>query len=271
MKYCVYCGNGIPDEGVFCGSCGKKQESVKIDVENESYQKNDNDVRKMTMKQKFLNKFDVAYLIVIVGIIFVAVTVMYMGATFMLGDAFARNNTNDIRGYSKLFDESRNWLRIQLVFSLLFIYWVYKSYKKLPSITGEKTRWSAGWAVGAWLIPILNLFRPYQVMRELWNKSNPEKSRVKKSFFSVSNQVGTWWFTTLVGSFYGRFTTNRLFDVISTKSSKVALQEAFSSDLWSTMFLVASVVWSIYLVIKISKWQKDSTEFLNCDNMNGKI
>ena len=32
----------------------------------------------------------------------------------------------------------------------------------------------AGWAIGPWFVPILNLFRPWQIAVETWEGSDPD-------------------------------------------------------------------------------------------------
>ena len=51
--------------------------------------------------------------------------------------------------------------------------WVHRTYRNLPALGAARLRWTPGWAVGFWFIPVVNLFRPYQVMSETWRASDP--------------------------------------------------------------------------------------------------
>jgi len=48
-----------------------------------------------------------------------------------------------------------------------FVPWLYRVHKNLSSLGARKLDCTSGWAVGLFFIPILNLFRPFQVMREV--------------------------------------------------------------------------------------------------------
>ncbi|MBX9791906.1 MAG: DUF4328 domain-containing protein [Pirellulales bacterium] len=51
-------------------------------------------------------------------------------------------------------------------------------------------------AVGCWLIPILNIFRPFTYTREIWRASDPEyiaDGDVAWSQASVHWILGAWW------------------------------------------------------------------------------
>lgn len=62
-------------------------------------------------------------------------------------------------------------------------------------------RFTPGWSVAYYFIPILNLFRPYQVMREIWHVSgNPEKHKDQDE---GSPLLSWWWGLWLVSGFIG--------------------------------------------------------------------
>jgi hypothetical protein len=57
--------------------------------------------------------------------------------------------------------------------ALFFLLWTYRSYRHLSALSDRDLRFSPGWAVGWFFAPIMNLFRPYQVMKEIWEESDP--------------------------------------------------------------------------------------------------
>ena len=57
---------------------------------------------------------------------------------------------------------------------IAFLAWLHRTCRNLPALGADKLEFSPGWAIGCWFVPILNLFRPYQVVREAWLASNPE-------------------------------------------------------------------------------------------------
>jgi len=77
-------------------------------------------------------------------------------------------------------------LIIQYIF---FFIWVYRSYKNCRGFTAN-TRFTSGWSVGYFFIPLLNWFRPYQVMQDIW-KISTDPNRALGARDSVL--VGIWW------------------------------------------------------------------------------
>ncbi|TXI65973.1 MAG: DUF4328 domain-containing protein [Flavobacterium sp.] len=88
---------------------------------------------------------------------------------------------------------------------IFFILWFRRAYFNLHQVV-KHLEYSEGWAVGAWFVPILNLFRPYQIMRELYVETENHISKVKSDYNKKLNVtfVGIWWFLWIVASFLDR-------------------------------------------------------------------
>ncbi|MEC8831353.1 MAG: DUF4328 domain-containing protein, partial [Bacteroidota bacterium] len=59
---------------------------------------------------------------------------------------------------------------LYVVSVITFIRWFRRAYYNLSSRTD--IRYDEGWAAGSWFVPILNLFRPYQIMKEIDDESS---------------------------------------------------------------------------------------------------
>ena len=62
-----------------------------------------------------------------------------------------------------------------LLTGLGFVVWFHRAYTNLPALGMEPLPFAAGWAVGAWVVPILGLFRPKQIMDSIWRGSDPNR------------------------------------------------------------------------------------------------
>jgi len=94
-----------------------------------------------------------------------------------------------------------------LVCIVVFLMWLYRARRNLPSLGVIDARWSPGWAIGWWFVPIMALFRPYQLVREVWQASDPTTSPgwrrdTPPGFF------GWWWGLFLTFSIFGNVTDN---------------------------------------------------------------
>ena len=93
-----------------------------------------------------------------------------------------------------------------LAAAVVFIAWLYRAYRNLPALGSAQLRFRPGWAIGGWFVPIMNLWRPKQIMNDVWRASDPRNpsgqavwrhGRVPAVFqvwwgsFVVSNWAGT--------------------------------------------------------------------------------
>jgi hypothetical protein len=85
---------------------------------------------------------------------------------------------------------------LTLATAVVFLTWLHRSYANLETLGARGLTYSPGWAVGYFFIPILNLFRPYQVTQEIWKGSDPESPSARPLAWksaSGSALVGLWW------------------------------------------------------------------------------
>lgn len=81
-----------------------------------------------------------------------------------------------------------------LITAVLYFNWLYNSVRNVLEVRGKAMRATPGWAIGYWFIPIVNFFRPYQTVVELWERSS-EGIKVKE----IPPPIGLWWLTYLAG------------------------------------------------------------------------
>ncbi|MBX9627370.1 MAG: DUF4328 domain-containing protein [Gemmataceae bacterium] len=90
---------------------------------------------------------------------------------------------------------------VYLVTAVAVLKWVYRANRNARGFGADDLSASPGWAVGYFFVPILNLFRPYQAMREVWQASrNPADWRGQPG----SPRLGLWWALWVVSNLAGQ-------------------------------------------------------------------
>lgn len=114
---------------------------------------------------------------------------------------------------------------------VLFLMWVYRSNRNARSFGPHTMRTTPGWSVGWFFIPIANLWKPYQAVKEIWevsrNPANPEDANPQPL-------LGWWWFFWIVSLFAGR------------ASFRLTVKAQTIDD-----FITANIVTNIYDAINI--------------------
>jgi len=96
-----------------------------------------------------------------------------------------------------------------LVTFALYLRWLHKAHRNLRVLGATGLRFTPGWAVGWYFIPIAVLFRPFQAMSELWRASNPIAGGGAPGdewrLLPPPSIVALWWIVVVLSAILGRF------------------------------------------------------------------
>jgi hypothetical protein len=96
-------------------------------------------------------------------------------------------------------------LVIYLLGVVVFLFWFRCAYGNLRPLRGQMSR-GPGWAIGAWFIPIGNLFLPWRIAMEIWEGTDPELNDLQARGETVRVPVflHIWWLTWVTGNIADR-------------------------------------------------------------------
>jgi Protein kinase domain/Domain of unknown function (DUF4328) len=97
-----------------------------------------------------------------------------------------------------------------LVTAGLWLAWFRRAYLNLPALGARRLRFRPWWAVGAWLVPVFSLFRPKQVLNDIWRASDPDLPPDQADLWRrrpVAELLGWWWLSFLASVFVRSITT----------------------------------------------------------------
>lgn len=138
-----------------------------------------------------------------------------------------------------------------------FLLWLHRAYRNLRALGATGLDTTPGWAVAYFFIPVLNLFRPFQVVKEIWRWSAPRVAETESGFGNsysrpkVSALVGWWWAFWIIATAAER-ASNRIIDRAGTiEGMLLASWAAIASHV---LFIVAAVL-AILVVSRIDEMQ----------------
>ena len=87
-----------------------------------------------------------------------------------------------------------------------FIMWFRRAYNNLHQKLNH-LNFSEGWAAGSWFVPFVNLFRPYRIMRELYEETDKLLKRRFEYYVSqvIYSAIGLWWTLWIISGVLGQF------------------------------------------------------------------
>lgn|GEM_PF-1431866 len=160
------------------------------------------------------------------------------------------------RNAHSLVRHSLSWVRISLVVlsATLFGVWLYRARINGRAFGARRFEYSRKWALLGFLIPVLNLVRPLQVVSEVWRVSDP--CQIGNPFAwkvaTVPRFVQLWWWL-LVGC--GGVTLIGLALTTTSGVTVVQLTVARGLSVIGDLGATVSAVLGSLIVISISRAQ----------------
>ena len=76
---------------------------------------------------------------------------------------------------------------------VLWLLWLRQAYRNLALVGSKRSRFTSRQAVGYWFIPFVNLVRAYQVMKDLWLRSESMNDRDAYDDLPAPALLSGWW------------------------------------------------------------------------------
>lgn len=130
-----------------------------------------------------------------------------------------------------------------LITAALFITWHYRMLRQLERTLSEPLRHSAGWAIGGWFVPLLNLVRPKQMVNDTWRATTPPGTPPRWVPLSFQAWWALWVLSEVVTGVGTNMQTHNL-DQVVTASNVLAAGDALT---------VAAAVLAVVVVIKLDR------------------
>jgi len=132
---------------------------------------------------------------------------------------------------------------------ITFLMWIRRANINVRGFGAEGLQYTPNGAIGYYAVPILNVFKPYQAMREIYNASiNPRT----QNYRTGNTLLVTWWSTWLVAAWLGRLALRYLFRAETVNEMIVANKMSITSN--ATNIVLGLV--ALELVITISNSQQ---------------
>ena len=81
-----------------------------------------------------------------------------------------------------------------VIAAVVWIRWFRRAYENVAALRSGVRRYSVGWAVWGWFVPIISVFRPKQIANDLWMSGDPKGRLSEPPGFLLG-----WWLLFLFG------------------------------------------------------------------------
>jgi len=123
---------------------------------------------------------------------------------------------------------------------IVFLIWFYRAHRNLQALGIRRGRYSSPWSVLLFLVPILNLYYAYDLVKELWKQSSPDlgfsDAFLKQHAFSFEHypsktaSIGLWWGVTIASVLAARISVDLISDALAVVASILLIRIVRDTD-----------------------------------------
>lgn len=143
------------------------------------------------------------------------------------------------------------WNAVYLAAGVVFMVWLWRA--RINSEVFSRSPHARGrfWVVGGWIVPVVSLWFPFQVVRDVWKASHPDAGPAGNSA-PIATAVGMWWAMFLVtGVVNGVLFALSFGDATVDLLAKMATVETVA-----TALTIVEATLLTLLIAQISRWQE---------------
>jgi len=122
-----------------------------------------------------------------------------------------------------------------IISAVTFILWFRRAYFNLHQKINYLSH-SEGWAAGSWFVPFISLYRPYQIMKELYQETADllKRNNIRVNSNFTTSLLGWWWGLWLLSNAIGQF-------VFRYSNNAVTIDELTTSTIASMIGNLVSI------------------------------
>jgi Domain of unknown function (DUF4328) len=140
-------------------------------------------------------------------------------------------------------------LALIVITATIFLRWIYRANKNARALGAAGMQFTPGWAVGWYFIPFMNLWVPYQAVKEIWKVSANPADWLNAPRGAI---LPWWWFCFIVSGIAGDVAYQ--IQLLSNDVSTYIASDVFS--LVSEVLDIAGAYLAIVLVAEIVRMQR---------------
>lgn len=193
--------------------------------------------------------------IIIFDVLMIAFDVMELNMIMKMvrGVPMAQNaeRQNDIRQLML----SIFYMIVSFCSGVAFLGWLHRSYSNINRLGFEKTRYAPVWTILSFILPVVNFYLPFSIVRETYMKSGSSLEQSGGTIQrSIKTSVFSWWWIFWLISIGSSLVYLLLLKLPMTKDNRIMLMTV---AIFSDIIDIPAAVFAIKVIAAINKVEKN--------------
>ncbi|MEU9050596.1 DUF4328 domain-containing protein [Streptomyces sp. NPDC048384] len=153
---------------------------------------------------------------------------------------------------ASLYDTAgRFQVMVYLPAAIVFVVWFFRMRRNTGLLTPDRFRNGPGWAIGAWLIPLVNLWMPYRVAFDMWGAATqlPAEGETHRTRVWPLN---LWWALFVFSVLFNRYAGQKYRNAETLTEIKDAVGQYMAAD----VVHIAAAAAAIHFAVRLTAMQR---------------
>ncbi len=93
------------------------------------------------------------------------------------------------------------YIVVFIILGFLSLRWIHRANYNARQLGAENMKFSSGWSIGYYFVPIMTFWKPYQAMKEIWKAS---KNPLDWKSQDASGILPIWWTLWIISTILGQ-------------------------------------------------------------------
>jgi hypothetical protein len=130
--------------------------------------------------------------------------------------------------------------------AIAYLAWLSRTVDNIPHLTGELPMVTPRWSIGWWFVPIANVFKPYQIVKDAATRLAPNPSSAEHGV------ILTWWLVWIASGLLGTIVSR-----LPEPETLNDLTTWFAANLIADVVLVVAAILAIIVVRRVQSLAND--------------
>ncbi|MFE9169985.1 DUF4328 domain-containing protein [Streptomyces kebangsaanensis] len=130
---------------------------------------------------------------------------------------------------------------------VVFLCWFHRVRANAEVFDPSRHSMKRGWAIGAWFVPVVNLWFPRRITLEIWDASSPTDRP------SSHGLVNAWWTLWIIAQVADRVVSR----TYSRAETAEELRNAAAQLLFVDVAMIAAAVLAVLVVLRLTRMQHE--------------
>ncbi|MEU0602852.1 DUF4328 domain-containing protein [Streptomyces sp. NPDC006393] len=130
--------------------------------------------------------------------------------------------------------------------AIAFAVWFFRMRRATGPLAPDRFRNGPGWAIGAWVVPLVNLWMPYRVAFDMWGAATPLPSDGERHRPRIW-PLNLWWALFVFAALFNTFVATKYEDAGTLTEIQDGLVQYILSDALHVLAAAAAAYFAVQL------------------------